>query len=247
MTKPLRCVIIDDEPIAQEIIAKYVARVPFLQLAAVCDNAIEALVTIRDEQPDLIFLDINMPEMTGLEMLKLTQSQQLQVILTTAYPDYALDGYELAVADYLLKPISFERFLKAVNKVDEQVRLQRAVNQSAEKVTSKSVNNQHNFWVKQDKKLVQINTDDLILVKGMKDYIQLYLPDQKILTHMTMAKIEEKLPAAQFLRVSRSYIVRKSAIRAINGNMIETELQEEILIGSTYREQIKREIAEGLS
>lgn len=246
MIKPLRCVIIDDEPIAQEIIAKYVARVPFLELAAVCDNAIEALVTIREEQPDLIFLDINMPEMTGLEMLKLTQAYHMQAILTTAYPDYALDGYELAVADYLLKPISFERFLKAVNKVDEQVRLQRAVNQPADKVTSKNDTNQHNIWVRQDKKLIQINTDDLILVKGMKDYIQLYLSDQKILTHMTMAKIEEKLPAAQFLRVSRSYIVRKSAIRAINGNMIETELQEEILIGSTYREHIKREIAEWL-
>ncbi|MCP2045920.1 LytTR family DNA-binding domain-containing protein [Pontibacter sp. HSC-36F09] len=244
MTKPLRCVIIDDEPIAQEIIAKYVARVPFLQLATVCDNAIEALVTIRDKQPDLIFLDINMPEMTGLEMLKLTQAHQLQVILTTAYPDYALDGFELAVADYLLKPISFERFLKAVHKVDELVQMQRAVNDPAEKVISKSGTKHHSFWVRQDKKLVQINTDELILVKGMKDYIQLYLPNQKILTHMTMAKIEEKLPAAQFLRVSRSFIVRKSAIKAINGNMIETELDEEILIGSTYREQIKRDISE---
>ncbi|RDV11512.1 DNA-binding response regulator [Pontibacter diazotrophicus] len=246
MSKPLSCLIVDDEPIAQDIIEKYIAKVPFLNLLDKCDNAIDALELIRELQPDLIFLDIKMPEMTGLELVRVISNYQLHVILTTAYPDYALEGFELEVAGYLLKPISFDRFLKAVNKVYEIASLQWKVNAAQVQETQERSNQPQFLWVKQDKKLIQINTEEIILVKGMKDYVQFFLPGEKVITHMTMAKIEDRLPSSQFLRVSRSYIVRKSAIKAIHGNTVETELKEEIIIGSTYREMIKKEILEWL-
>jgi two-component system, LytTR family, response regulator len=242
MNKPLTCLIIDDEPIAQEILDKHISKVPFLKLIKKCDNAIEALSEIRDLKPDLILLDIMMPEMTGLELAKIIRGYKPQIILTTAYSEYAVEGFELDVADYLLKPISFDRFLKSANKIYEMVNLQRKANDIKLEVSPLLTSPNNYLWVKQDKKLVHVNVDDILLVKGMKDYVQFFLPNKKITTHMTMAKIEEKLPASLFLRVSRSYIIRKSAIKAINGNSLETDLKEEIVIGSTYRELIKHEI-----
>jgi len=248
MSQALTCIVIDDEPLAQIVIEKLIDKVPFLQLLKKCNNAIEALKNIQELQPDLIFLDVNMPEMTGLELVKIMGNSNIQVIITTAYPEFALKGYDLNVTDYLLKPISFERFFQSVKKANELISFKKekssSYNQSAGEASllKDSVETKKYFWVKEDKKLIHINSDEVLLVEGMKDYIKIFLAEMVIITHMTMTKIENILPPSNFLRVNRSYLIRKSAIKAIHGNMIENVLGKEIIIGSTYKDAIRAEI-----
>jgi len=248
MNDCLTVIIVDDEPIAQDIIETFVGMVPYLKLLKKCDNAIEALQEIQNLQPDIIFLDVQMPKMTGLEMLKVMRNNKTQIILTTAFPNFALEGFNLDVSDYLLKPISFERFFKAVNKVAELCRLNKL--SEAERISGEpgatggldQVKN--SIWIKQDKKLVHVHLEDIIMVKAMKDYMQVFLPDKKVIAHITMSRLQEILCPPIFLRVNRSCIVRKTAIKSINGNIIETGLDEEIVMGVTYRDVIKSEIKE---
>lgn len=247
MNECLTVIIVDDEPIAQDIIETFVGMIPYLKLLKKCDNAIDALHEIQELKPDLIFLDVQMPKMTGLEMLKIIRNNKSQVILTTAYPNFAVEGFNLDVIDYLLKPISFERFFKAVNKVSEFLRLNRleesnAARNEAQAVSLNDVKN--SIWIKQDKKLVHVSLDHIILVKAMKDYMQVFLPDKRVIAHITMTRLQEILCPPTFLRVNRSCIVRKTAIKSINGNFIETEIDEEIVMGVTYRDQIRAEIKE---
>lgn len=247
MTEYLTVIIVDDEPIAQDIIETFIGMVPYLKLLKKCDNAIDALYEIQQLKPDLIFLDVQMPKMSGLEMLKMIRNIKSRVILTTAFPNFALEGFEQDVTDYLLKPIPFERFFKAVNKAAELLRLTRL---SEEKPlvsdnSGETANNVKNsIWIKQDKKLVHVGLDEIILIKAMKDYMQVFLPDKRVIAHITMARLEEILCPPKFLRVNRSCIVRKDAIKSINGNSIETDTEEEIIIGVTYRESIREQIKE---
>lgn len=229
----ITCLIIDDEPYAQEVIEEHIKKIPFLQLLKKSNDAVEGLRDIEELKPDLVFMDIQMPEMTGIELIKILQQHRSEIIITTAYSEHALEGYELEVSDFLLKPIRFDRLLKAVNKVKKQI------------TPSESKNSLY-FWVKENGKLVHVPVDNVLMVKGMKDYIQLYLKERKIITYLTMKRIEEILPANDFMRVSRSYIVRKSAIKAIHGNTLETTLREDVLIGGTYRDAIRNEINEWL-
>ncbi|MBX0335341.1 LytTR family DNA-binding domain-containing protein [Pontibacter sp. HSC-14F20] len=234
----MKCIIIDDEPLAQEVIEKLAAKVPFLEVIKKAGNAIEGLQDIENLKPDLVFMDIQMPTMSGIELIKILNNHRPQIILTTASPDHALEGFELDVAGYLLKPISFERFLKAVNKVNKLVNgIQPARKQEVEGEPSAT-----HFWAKVNGKLLHIKFDDVLLVKGMKDYVQVFLKDRKIITYLTMKRILEILPPQDFTRVSRSFIVRTSSIKGIDGNVLETTVaDEEIIIGSTYRESIKNE------
>jgi len=229
----ITCLIIDDEPYAQEVIEEHIKKIPFLQLLKKSNDAVEGLKDIEDLKPDLVFMDIQMPEMTGIELIKILQKHRPEIIITTAFSEHALEGYDLEISDYLLKPIRFDRFLKAVNKVKRQLMPQ-------ENRTSQY------FWVKENGKLVHVPVDDVLMVKGMKDYIQLFLKKRKIITYLTMKRIEQILPENEFMRVSRSYIVRKSTIKSINGNILETSVEEDIIIGGTYREAIKNEISEWL-
>ncbi|SIT93970.1 LytR/AlgR family response regulator transcription factor [Pontibacter indicus] len=234
----MKCIIIDDEPLAQEVVEKLAAKVPFLEVIKKAGNAIEGLQAIEDLKPDLVFMDIQMPTMSGLELIKILENHKPQIILTTASPDHALEGFELDVAGYLLKPISFERFLKAVNKVHKLV----SGNQPARRQEVEGQPSASHFWAKVNGKLLHIKFEDVLLVKGMKDYVQIYLKDRKIITYLTMKRILEILPPQDFTRVSRSYIVRTSSIKGIDGNVLETTVaDEEIIIGSTYRESIKNE------
>jgi two-component system LytT family response regulator len=247
MSELLTVIIVDDEPIAQDIIETFVGMVPYLKLLKKCDNAINALHEIQELKPDLIFLDIQMPKMTGLEMLKVIRNNMSQVILTTAHPDFAIEGFNLDVIDYLLKPISFERFFKAVNKASELLRLNRLGEKEMtrpEEVKAPPASVKNSMWIKQDKKLVHVCLEDIILVKAMKDYMQVFLPDKRVIAHITMGRLEEILCPPDFLRVNRSCIVRKTAIKAINGNIIETNTDEEIIMGITYRDSIREEIKE---
>jgi two-component system, LytTR family, response regulator len=249
----LRCIIVDDEADARRLIEKYVLKVPFLELAGVAESATDALFLIREIKPDIVFLDIEMPEMTGFELLKLLPATRPAIIMITADPSYALEGYEHELTDYLLKPVSFERFLKAVNKVDstrftkqlpgipeparEYVPTPKETYQSVHDTEFTGARNDF-LLLKENKKLIKVAPGEIHFIEGMRDYLKLYWSDRVAIIHMTMAKIEEALSPTQFLRVNRSYIVNKKVIREIEGNEITTNSGRKIPIGVTYRANV---------
>lgn len=245
----LRCFIIDDEQPARAVLEKFIQRVPFLELAGQSYNAVEALLAVQQVRPDLILLDVEMPEMTGIEFLRALSDPRPQVIMVTASPQYAVEGFELDVLDYLLKPVAFDRFLRAINRA--VTKLQPAVLTAVSLPapaplpveppveTSNGAGEKASFFlVKEDKKLIKVVPEEIVFVEAMKDYLTIHLPTRTILTHMTMTKIEEMLPTEQFLRVNRSYIVRKNAIKEIDGNLITTIDGKRVPIGVTYRESV---------
>ncbi|WP_409012479.1 LytR/AlgR family response regulator transcription factor [Dyadobacter sp. 50-39] len=228
-------------------------KVPFLELAGSAETATDALFLIRKLKPDIVFLDIEMPEMTGFELLKLLPASRPAMIMITADPSYALEGYEHELTDYLLKPVSFERFLKAVNKVDNTdfpksfpviSELPREIvpisKEPQEQILDTEFSGARNDFLllKENKKLIKVAPAEIHFIEGMRDYLKLYWSDRVAVIHMTMAKIEEALPAAQFLRVNRSYIVNKKVIREIEGNEITTNSGRKIPIGVTYRANV---------
>jgi two-component system LytT family response regulator len=240
----LRCIVVDDELVARELIEKYVARIPFLELIGVSDTATDALFQIRQLQPDLVLLDIEMPGITGFELLKLLPSNRPAIIMITADPSYALEGYEQEVTDYLMKPVSFERFLRAVNKVavvsaDAVEAANEPVLADIKSTPVNSGNDQSNFLLlKENKKLIKVDPHEIHFVEGMKDYLKLHWSDRVSVIHMTISKLEEVLPKTQFLRVNRSYIVNKDAILEIEGNEITTRNGKKVPIGVTYRSNV---------
>lgn len=240
----MKVLIIDDEPIAQQILERFSASVPYLEVLKSCDNAIEALQAIRKLQPDLIFLDIQMPEMTGIEMLRSLRNTAPLVIFTTAYHDFALEGFELEAVDYLMKPIPIERFLKAVDKAHERYQFKN--NKEVQMGLITHSHEQKYVWVREGKKLVQICLNDIVLVNAMGDYMEVLLPNTKVIVHSTMENLEAYLKVPDFLRVNRSNIVRKSAIISIEDRQIETvlTLDERIAIGPTYWENVKVHLKE---
>ncbi len=220
----LKCIIVDDEPLAQEVLENYIQRLAGeLNLIKKCSNALDAFESLHNEKIDLLFLDIQMPVIDGLSFLKSLKNPP-SVILTTAYPNHALEGFELDVADYLLKPISFERFLKAVNKVIE--------------LRKSGINGEGSteyMFVKVDSKLVKVNYSDIIYIEGMKDYLKIFVKERPLVVHQTMKKIEDLLPKNKFVRVHKSYIVSIGAVNSIVGNFIEIN-GKEIPIGANYKE-----------
>lgn len=246
MERNLTCLIIDDEPLARELLKKFVVRVPTLICLGECNNAIEAVTVIQNQRPDVIFLDINMPEMTGIELLKSFTAIRPQIVVTTAYPNYALDGFEYDVTDYLLKPIPFDRFLKALNRVRDRMITGKTIENAPSDITVTTSGDKDRprlvnkfLWVKEDKKMINVNTDDILYVEGMKDYVKIFLSNKMVVTHITMSRMEQLLPDLDFIRVNRSYIVRRSAIVAVNGNTIEMVNKKEVPIGINYRDMIK--------
>ncbi len=240
--KRLTCIIIDDEPLAQELLEKYASRLPSLELLAIFDDAVEALNGVETLRPDVIFLDVNMPQMTGIEFLQTFAAYRPAVVLTTAYPEYALEGYEYNVTDFILKPITFERFAKALNKVRDQLLPPApAPVQAADAPDGKRM-----LLIKENKRFVRVAVGDVLFVEGMKDYLKIHTTNKVIITHMTMTKMESMLDEASFLRVNRSYIVQKAAVRAINGNVIETINNVELPIGVNYREVIRKITEKGV-
>jgi DNA-binding LytR/AlgR family response regulator len=246
----LRCIIVDDEADARHLTEKYVSKVPFLELIGFAENAADALFLIRSKQPDVVFLDIEMPEMTGFELLKLLPSARPAIIMITADPSYALEGYEQGVTDYLMKPVSFARFLKAVNKVDialtsRQFHMQQEIPPAQLPVNTPKTSQTDSFLaqndfllLKENKKLIKVAPSEIHFIESMRDYLKLYWSDRVAIIHMTMAKLEEALPPTQFLRVNRSYIVNKKVIREIEGNEITTNSGRKIPIGVTYRANV---------
>ncbi|MBA9076825.1 LytR/AlgR family response regulator transcription factor [Rufibacter quisquiliarum] len=243
----IRCICVDDEAYASNLLKAYIEKIPFLQFVGSTTSPIEALGWVSDGRCDLVFLDIQMPELTGLQFLKLA-GNKCKVILTTAYPEYALEGYEHDVVDYLLKPIAFDRFLKAVQKA--QALLQPVVAPAAPVVavapaTSAPAAPAEYMFVKGESKnkFLRINYADILFIEGLKNYVSLYLPQQRVVTYQTLRDLEEQLPQPPFYRVHKSYIISIDKVRMVDGHTLYIQ-DRQIPIGETYRENFFKLIRE---
>lgn len=218
MNRKLNVLIVEDEHLAAEGLKAYVAEIDFLHLVAYCENALVANRMLTEHSIDLLFLDIQMPKLTGIDFLK-SLSHPPMVIFTTAYPNYALQGYELDVIDYLVKPYPFDRFLKAVNKAKDRFSME----QSSQAEISKK--DAAYFFVKTDQKLEKVIVEDICFIQAMENYVVIHTQNQKIMSLMTVKSMEEKLPDSEFLRIHKSYIVNINKVVSIEGNSLNVKSQ----------------------
>ncbi len=237
----IKCLVVDDEPLALHILEDYISKVPFLQLVKATTNPIEALTLVQDGGIDLVFLDVQMPELTGLQFLKIANGKT-KVILTTAYPQYALEGYELDVADYLLKPIAFDRFYKAAQKAQSIITPVVAATVTKEEPLAQYDDFMSDFiFVKTEHKIQKVYLHDIMFIEGLKDYISIFTPDERIITLQNMKKMEDALPEKHFIRVHKSYIVALNKIDSIERSRISIG-NKVIPIGDTYRDIFFKQI-----
>jgi len=230
----IRCLIIDDEPLARKGLKEYIQDADFLELAGEFDNPLKAAGIMMSERIDLIFLDIQMPKMTGMEFMK-SLSHPPMVIFTTAYPQYAVEGFELNAIDYLLKPFSFERFWKSVLKA-------RSLKETAEKTVSPATAAEPDyFFIKSDGKLVKIFYDEILFIEALQNYVAVHTVSGKYITYLTFRSIEEHLPASRFIRTHKSYIVSAAKVESIEGNDIRIG-QHQIPISRTEREAVLQQL-----
>ena len=210
----MTCIIVDDEPLAQEILEEYVKKVPQLQLLATLESGLEAIQFVKQQSVDLVFLDIQMPDITGIQTAGLLDAKT-KVIFTTAYHEYAVEGFELEAVDYLLKPISFDRFLKAIQRLG----------QTDDELQPKTTADDYIF-VKAEYKIKKIRFDDILYIEGMKDYLRIVTSNEKVMTLLSFTKLMPKLPSSRFLRIHKSYVVSLNAIDSIEKGKLK--------LGDTY-------------
>ena len=226
----INVIIVDDEPLAQDVLETLISQMPQLNLVQKCNNAIEANNVLQKEDIDLMFLDIQMPQITGVDFLR-SLTNPPEVIFTTAHNQYALEGFELNVIDYLMKPISMDRFMKAVNKASEKI----GTGEGGE------ADGEDFIFVKSDKKLVKIKYDDIIYIEGLKDYVIIRMKEGRVITLQTMKSLEAKLPVNLFKRIHRSYIVSIDKINAFVGNSVEVKEKgaaKLLPVGKNYKEEL---------
>lgn len=231
MPDSISCIIVDDEPLAIKLIETHIAQIPQLEVVATCQNPIEAFEILKNEKIDLLFLDIQMPLMTGIDFIKSLQ-QVPSVIFTTAYREYAVESYELEVVDYLLKPISFSRFFKAINKFLAT----KATVTPQNKLVEKTIDRENFMFVNSNKKHIKILFENILYVESIKDYIRIHTTEQRIVTKDKISEFEQKLPT-HFLRVHRSFIVNTQRISAFTAHDIEID-KVEIPIGGSYKQKV---------
>jgi len=235
----LNCVIIDDEFLARKYLKDYVNKVPTLELLGDFNSPLKAMELIKTGEVDLLFLDIQMPDITGIEFLK-TMERSPHVVLTTAYEEYALEAYELNVTDYLLKPFSFERFLKAVNKVQELEDKNRKAEQSEPgDVMQKPQLKEDHLIIRADRKLYKVNYEDLLYIEGQKAYVTFHTKKKNITALASLRELEEKLPSSQFIRIHKSYIVSIHEIESLEGNQVEID-GKHLSVGKNYRPDVEK-------
>lgn len=226
----LDIMIIEDEPHAVSILEKYLKKIPNTRLRYIFSNPIEGLTALNQHRVDILFLDINLPEISGVDLLK-TLANPPKVILTTAYPEYALEGYELEISDFLLKPFSFDRFLKSINKVIQQLELEKKVQQLDQSTQ------QSHLFIRADRKLYQVPFKEIIMLQAYGDYVKVILEDKQILPKETLQRLATQLPEEQFMRIHRSYVVSLSKIEYLEGNQIRI-LGQLLPVGKPYREAL---------
>lgn len=230
----MKCIIVDDEKIARKGLAGYVEKTSFLTLSAQCANSIEAIQLLTSQTIDLVFLDINMPQLTGIDLLKSLPNPPM-VIFTTAYAEYALEGFELNAVDYLVKPIMYPRFLQACQKAYELFNLRKQSEQTGEQPQNDFI------YIKVDKKLIKVKFEDIIYIESLKDYIQIHTKQQCLITYLNLKTVKELLPSTSFLQIHKSYLVAIDAIQAVYGNMVELP-QKALPIGRQYKALLHEKI-----
>jgi len=237
----IKTIIVDDEPLALDVLETYIQQIPDLELVARCNNALEANEFLSKNEVDLMFLDIEMPKLGGLEFLKILNKRPF-VIITTAYPNYAVEGFELSVLDYMLKPISLDRFMKSVNKVREKMELKQGRVEPPSRHESQTGNSSEDYiFVKSDKKFVRIHYSDILYIEGLKDYVIIRTRDGRVIALQTMKSLETKLPDEIFIRVHRSYIININFIDAVVGNTVEMTEDGKlkmIPVGKNYKDDL---------
>jgi DNA-binding LytR/AlgR family response regulator len=234
----MKCIIVDDEPLAIEIMESYVSKVEQLQLAGTFRNAVSAFTFLQQNSVDLIFLDIQMPKLSGIDFLK-TLKNPPKVIFTTAFRDYAIEGFELEVADYLLKPIPFERFLKAVAKVLHQPVTAHPPS------NGKSESSDNYVYFKVDKKMIKTRMEDILFIESVKDYVKVRTAEKEIITQQKISYLEESLPKEQFIRIHRSFIVNREKIDAYSATDVEVG-KFHVPIGRNYKNDVMKVLAKNV-
>ncbi|HWZ13853.1 MAG TPA: LytTR family DNA-binding domain-containing protein [Mucilaginibacter sp.] len=229
----LKCIIIDDEPIARKLIEEFIGDIDFLELIGQAENPAKAMSLLSDNAIDLIFLDINMPTINGINFLK-NSKNTASIIMTTAYAEYAVEAFSLDVLDYLVKPIPFERFLKACIKAREVYETKKQIAQSAPNAADY-------FFIKCDNQIQKVFYNDLLYVESMLNYVVLYTTARKMIVYITLKGLEEQLPESRFIKVHKSYIVNRDKIKSIEGNMLNIG-SEKITISQNLREKVLNDI-----
>ena len=231
----IRTLAIDDEPLALKQLAAYIKKVPFLELVAECQSAIDAQKILEQDVVDVMFIDINMPDLNGLDFVRTLAAPPL-VVFTTAYSEYAIDGYKVNAVDYLLKPFGMDEFLRAANKVKQQYDLTHTTEVS-------KVDDNDAMFLKTEHRIVRININNIRYIEGMSEYLKIYLKDAKpIVVLLSMKKMEERLPSHSFMRIHRSYIINLNEIQEVNKNRVILDADTFLPIGDLYREQLNQYI-----
>ena len=235
----IRTIAIDDEPLALQQLVAYIKKIPFLELVAECQSAADAKAVMEDSTVDALFIDINMPDLNGLDFVR-SLAMPPVVVFTTAYSEYAIDGYKVNAVDYLLKPFGLNDFQRAANKVKEQVELRR---QAAATEVSQ-VDSDDALFLKMEHKIVRVNVSDIRYVEGMSEYLKIHLTGRPkpIIVLLSMKKLEERLPETQFMRIHRSYIINLREIQEVNKNRVIMDADTYLPIGDLYRDQLNRYI-----
>ncbi len=231
MNEQINCIIVDDEPVAREILEKHLSKMEKVRVVGSCKNALEAFQIVSSEKVDLIFLDINMPDISGLSFAK-SINKSIKVIFTTAYREYAVDGFDLQAVDYLLKPISFERLLQALNKYMNE-------NTTVKYYEPATVEDEKSdyFFVRSDRKMIKISYPEILFVESLGDYMKIHLKNKVVVTRETVANIEARLPQTEFMRIHRSFIVSFKAIESFTNEYIEVG-KKQIPISRSYKKEV---------
>ncbi len=232
----LNCIIIDDEPIARKVLQEFIEEIDYLELTGQAENPLKAMQLLNNNDIDIIFLDINMPKINGIDFLK-NSKINANIIMTTAYAEYAVEAYRLDVLDYLVKPIAFDRFLKACNKAKEAGELKKIIPGHLNKT------NDH-FFIKCDNQIEKVFYYDLVYAEAMLNYVMLYTNSKKMMVYITIKSLEEQLPAGIFIKVHKSFIVNINKIKSIEGNILDIGNQK-IAISQNLREKVINEIVKG--
>lgn len=231
----IKCVIVDDEPLAIKVLQNYFTNFTDFEIVATFNNSLEALDFINTANVDAVFLDINMPMMTGFELISLIENKT-KVIITTAFREFAAESYDLDVLDYLVKPIPLPRFIKCINKITTEYNLKN-------NIKVETVKGDSHIFIKVDKKMMKINIEEILFVEGMKEYIKVVTPDKTYITHKSLTSLSEELPADRFLRIHKSFVIALNKVKSIEGNRIQIQSYT-IPIGRNYSKEVKNKILE---